>query len=123
MDSARKPHDTGGAQPEPWQEPVSGGFPESSLFLSSGIDQLRAMIADRCPRPPVSHLTGMRLIEAGAGSATFNMPASAWLASPQGAIANARRAGGYELTAAGRALLDAPSPLHRWAQRWDQRSP
>jgi uncharacterized protein (TIGR00369 family) len=73
---------------EPWREPVRGGFPEPRLFLSSGIDQLRAMIQGRCPRPPISRLTGMRLVEVGAGSAAFSMPASPWLLSPQGAIAN-----------------------------------
>jgi uncharacterized protein (TIGR00369 family) len=76
------------ATPEPWQEPVRGGFPESRLFLSAGIDQLRAMIDGRCPQPPIGRLTGMRLVEVGAGSAAFSMPASSWLPSPQGVIAN-----------------------------------
>ena len=73
---------------EPWQEPVRGGYPDATLFASSGVDQLRAMIRGDCPPPPIGRLTGMRLIEAGAGSATFSMPASGWLQSPMGAIAN-----------------------------------
>jgi uncharacterized protein (TIGR00369 family) len=76
------------AIPEPWQGPVSGGFPEAGLFRSSGIEQLRAMIEGRVPSPPIGHLTGMRLIEVGAGTASFSMPASRWLLSPQGVIAN-----------------------------------
>jgi uncharacterized protein (TIGR00369 family) len=88
MSSPQQSVDAGASAPEPWQEPVRGGYPEPSLFLSAGIDQLRAMIDGRCPTPPISRLTGMQLVEAGAGSATFKMPASDWLASPQGAIAN-----------------------------------
>ena len=76
------------AAAEPWQEPMRGGFPDSGLFLSSGIDQLRAMIAGHCPVPPIGHLTGMELVEVGAGSAAFRMPATDWLLSPQGAISN-----------------------------------
>ncbi len=70
----------------PWQEPVRGGHPEPALLALPGIEQLRAMLAGRAPRPPISHLTGMTLTEVGAGSATFTMPASRWLATPQGPI-------------------------------------
>jgi uncharacterized protein (TIGR00369 family) len=72
----------------PWEEPARGGFPAPSLFLSSGLDQLRAIIGGRCPRPPIHHLTGLRPVEAGAGSACFSMPASRWLLCPQGVISN-----------------------------------
>jgi uncharacterized protein (TIGR00369 family) len=77
-----------GATAEPWQERARGGFPPPSLFLSAGIDQLRANVEGRFPRPPLSHLTGIRAVEAGVGSACFSMPASRWLLSPQGVIAN-----------------------------------
>jgi len=76
------------APPEPWQEPVRGGFLDPSLFLSAGIDQLRAIVEGSAPRPPIGHLTGMRPTEVGTGSACFSMPASRWLLSPQGPIAN-----------------------------------
>ena len=72
----------------PWEEPARGGFPAPSLFLSSGLDQLRAIIDGRSPRPPIHHLTGLRPVEAGAGSACFSMPASRWLLCPQGVISN-----------------------------------
>lgn len=88
MTSTPEREQTDAAAPGPWEGPVRGGYPTPGLFASSGIDQLRAMIDGRCPRPPVSHLTGMRLIEVGPGSATFSMPATGWLQSPQGAIAN-----------------------------------
>jgi uncharacterized protein (TIGR00369 family) len=59
-----------------------------ALFRDQGIDQLRAMLRGDCPAPPIGHLTGMRPTEVGAGSACFTMPASDWLQSPQGVIAN-----------------------------------
>lgn len=88
MTSDQQAERAGALSPEPWQEPVRGGFPEPGLFLSSGIDQLRAIIQGRCPRAPIGRLTGMRPVEVGAGSACFAMPASRWLLSPQGVIAN-----------------------------------
>jgi uncharacterized protein (TIGR00369 family) len=88
MTTEQQQREAGATSSEPWQEPVRGGFPEPSLFLSSGIDQLRAMIAGHCPAPPIARLTGMRPVEVGAGSASFAMPASHWLLSPQGLIAN-----------------------------------
>jgi uncharacterized protein (TIGR00369 family) len=44
------------------------------------------MADDRFPRAPLAHLTGMRLVEVSLGSATFEMPLTGWLRSPQGAI-------------------------------------
>lgn len=46
------------------------------------------MIARQCAAPPIGRLTGMHPVEVGAGSSSFAMPASQWLQSPQGAIAN-----------------------------------
>jgi uncharacterized protein (TIGR00369 family) len=70
----------------PWQEPVRGGHPEASLLSLSGIEQLRMMLDGRAPPPPISHLTGMSITEVGTESAVFTMPASQWLATPQGPI-------------------------------------
>jgi uncharacterized protein (TIGR00369 family) len=72
---------------EAWREPVRGGYPDAALFALPGIDQLRASLEGRSPLSPLSHLVGMKLTEVGAGKATFRMPASRWLLSPQGAIA------------------------------------
>ncbi len=72
--------------PDPWQEPVRGGYPDPSLLLRPGIEQLGEMLAGRTPRPPISRLTGMSLVEAGTGTATFELPLTDWLRSPQGAI-------------------------------------
>ncbi len=82
---------TGGTSVDPrleaWREPVRGGYPDPALFALPGIDQVRASLDGRAPSCPLNHLVGMKLTEVGTGKATFTMPASPWLASPQGAIA------------------------------------
>ena len=70
----------------PWLEPVRGGHLNPALLALPGIEQLRAALAGYQPRSPISHLTGMQLIEAGIGTAVFEMPLSDWLCAPQGAI-------------------------------------
>ncbi len=70
----------------PWREPVRGGYPDPGLLGLPGVEQLRAFLSDGAPRPPISHLTGMAPTEVGLGTATFSMPASRWLLSPQGLI-------------------------------------
>jgi uncharacterized protein (TIGR00369 family) len=67
-----------------WKEPVRGDlFPREYLGLS-GIEQLRLFLSGDVGDPPISRLTGMHLTEVGIGSATFAMPISGWLQSPQG---------------------------------------
>ena len=44
----------------PWKEPVRGGHPDPSLFGSSGLDQLRAMLDGHVPQPPIGRLTGFK---------------------------------------------------------------
>jgi len=71
----------------PWQEPVRGGYPDPSLFAAvSGAEQLRALRDGAAPPPPIGHLVGMALTEVGRDGATFTMPATRWLLSPQGII-------------------------------------
>lgn len=69
-----------------WREPARGGFPDPRLFGLPGAEQIRAIMDGRAPRPPISHLTGMRPTEVDAGHAVFTMPATGWLCSPQGII-------------------------------------
>lgn len=66
------------------QEPVRGGYADPSMFGFSGIEQLRAVADGLVPKPPIEHLTGIRLVEVGMGSATFAMPASPWFQSAAG---------------------------------------
>jgi uncharacterized protein (TIGR00369 family) len=72
---------------EVWREPVRGGYPDPEESALTGIERVRASMDGRAPKPPLSHLVGTRLTEVGLGKATFAMPASPWLVSPQGAIA------------------------------------
>lgn len=73
-------------RPSPWQEPVRGGYPDAGLFGLTGVEQLQAMLSGRTPRPPISHLTGLQLVEVGEGTAAFRLPLTDWLCAPQGAI-------------------------------------
>ena len=75
-----------GDGPPPWQEPVRGGYPEPEIFQQAPSVMLRAMAAGTAPQPPISRLTGMRLVECGVGTTTFSLPLSNWLCSSQGAI-------------------------------------
>lgn len=67
-----------------WTEPVRGGFPDPAILGLPGLAQLRWFLEGRAPPPPLHHLTGMVLTEAGPGTATFTMPATGWLLPPPG---------------------------------------
>ncbi|HWE34568.1 MAG TPA: PaaI family thioesterase [Solirubrobacteraceae bacterium] len=71
-----------------WEEPVRGGHPSPGVEQLPGLERLRAQLnaASNFPSPPLGHLTGMRMVEVGIGSAVFEMPLTGWLRSPQGAI-------------------------------------
>jgi len=71
---------------DPWREPVRGGYPDPRLLEQRGIEQLGEMLSGRTPQPPISRLTGMRLVEVAHGTASFELPLTDWLRSPQGAI-------------------------------------
>jgi acyl-coenzyme A thioesterase PaaI-like protein len=60
-------------------EPARGGFPEPGFYALPGIEQARAYLRRLVPRPPLSHLLGIRVTQVGAGTATCTMPASPWL--------------------------------------------
>lgn len=65
-------------------EAIRGGhLPMEALGLS-GLEQLRLFLSGRALPPPIGHLTGMRPTEIGVGTATFTMPITGWLATPQG---------------------------------------
>lgn len=66
------------------QEGVRGGAFPMELMGLPGIEQLRLFLTGQAPNPPISYLTGMHPTEIGAGSATFVMPISSWLSTPQG---------------------------------------
>jgi acyl-coenzyme A thioesterase PaaI-like protein len=69
----------------PWREPVRGGYPHPSTARLPGVDQLRALIGSDAT-PPIGRLVGMTLTDVGLAGASFSMPATRWLLSPQGVI-------------------------------------
>ncbi|HXZ71147.1 MAG TPA: PaaI family thioesterase, partial [Streptosporangiaceae bacterium] len=66
--------------------PPRGGHPDAGLATRPGAEQLQAMLDGRTPAPPLSRLTGMRLVEFAPGTATFTLPLSPWLADASGVI-------------------------------------
>lgn len=79
-------------------EPPRGGHPDLRLFGLSGIEQLRASLEGRSPRPPISYLFGIKFESVSDGTAVFSMGASEWLLAPQGVVAGSTLA----------VLVDAP---------------
>ncbi|MGH9012273.1 MAG: adenylate/guanylate cyclase domain-containing protein [Acidimicrobiia bacterium] len=67
-------------------EPARGGFPEPGFYALPGIEQARAYLRRLVPRPPLSHLLGIRVTQVGAGTATCTMPASPWLQAATAAV-------------------------------------
>jgi uncharacterized protein (TIGR00369 family) len=62
-------------------EPVRGSFAyleHPGLFALPGLDQLRLFIDRALPAPPLTHLSGLVVEEAGAGTSTWSIPASPW---------------------------------------------
>jgi uncharacterized protein (TIGR00369 family) len=86
-----------GAVPE-W--PVPGSSPDDPLRREldgevlrqeefegrSGLELLRALVAEELPRPPVHHLTGIRLVEVEEGNAITVLPCSKWLSTSAGTV-------------------------------------
>lgn len=71
---------------EIWEEEVLGGSFPRELFGLSGVEQVRLIASGKVPLPPIHYLTGMRPTEVGVGSATFVMPLTDWLLTPQGLV-------------------------------------
>jgi class 3 adenylate cyclase len=65
-------------------EPVRGGLPDPGFYSLPGLDQVNALRRGLIPRPPLSHLTGLTVTEAGPGTATLTLPASPWFDSGEG---------------------------------------
>ena len=68
------------------REQVRGGHIPKDLFGLSGIDLLRSLQTEQIPLPPIHYLTGMRFTEVGTGTATFTLPITDWLKTPQGIV-------------------------------------
>ncbi len=77
-----------GSEPDdPLRRPVRGEvLPQEEFERRSGLEMLRAILTEELPRPPIYHLTGLRLIEADEGRAAFVLPCSKWLSTSAGTI-------------------------------------
>ncbi len=72
---------------DPWLRPLEGEVLGADVWETmSGLEIASALIAGELPAPPLYHLTGMRLTAAAEGTATFVLPASAWLCPPHGMV-------------------------------------
>jgi uncharacterized protein (TIGR00369 family) len=91
-------------------EPVRGGFPDPSFFSMPGIEQVRALQRGLTPRPPISHLLGTMLTQAGPGTATAGMPAVAGLMGSPAAAAQPLVL--LEMALRSAAMAGAPAGMH-----------
>jgi uncharacterized protein (TIGR00369 family) len=77
----------GSAPDDPLHRELEGEvLPQEEFERRGGLELLQAVIAGDLPRPPIYHLTGLRLTEAAEGSATVELPCSKWLSSSAGTI-------------------------------------
>ena len=65
-----------------WRERARGATVDARTQALSGLDQLRAITS----YPGMYHLTGTRFDSADLRRATFSMPVTGWLLSPQGMV-------------------------------------
>src|SRR5262245_54779850 len=72
---------------DPLRRRVEGEvLPQEVFERHSGLEILREMIAGDLPRPPIYHLTGLRLVEAKQGAAVAVLPCSKWVSTSAGTI-------------------------------------
>jgi uncharacterized protein (TIGR00369 family) len=77
----------GSAPDDPLRRELEGEvLPQEEFERRSGLDTLRALIAEELPRPPIYHLTGLRLVEATEEEAVVVLPCSKWLSTSAGTI-------------------------------------
>jgi uncharacterized protein (TIGR00369 family) len=72
-----------GSNPDhPLQRPLEGETVAPEVFASQpGLETLRGFISGELPAPPLSRLTGMRVVEAEEGEAVMVLPCSKWLST------------------------------------------
>jgi uncharacterized protein (TIGR00369 family) len=72
---------------DPYLRPVAGRpLTQAEWDTRSGLDVLEGLGTGDLPAPPISHLTGLRCVDADEGSVTFRLPATAWLTNPTGIV-------------------------------------
>lgn len=80
--------DAPGSDPnDPLRREVEGEvLPQEEFERRSGLEILRALIDGELSRPPIYHLTGLRVTEAEDGAAVAVLPCSKWLSTSAGTI-------------------------------------
>jgi uncharacterized protein (TIGR00369 family) len=77
----------GSSPDDPLRRELEGEvLPQEEFERRGGLELLRAVITGDLPRPPIYHLTGLRLTEVAEGAATVELPCSKWLSSSAGTI-------------------------------------
>jgi uncharacterized protein (TIGR00369 family) len=100
-----------GSDPDdPLRREVQGEvLPQEEFERRSGLEILRAAIAEELPRPPIYHLTGLRPIDAREGEAVAVLPCSKWLSTSAGTIQGGFTAMLAESTMAAAVFSTAPA--------------
>lgn len=95
---------------DPYLRPVEGGVvPQGALDQMSGLDAALAWINGKFPRPPISHLMGIMMVEAEEGAMTWRLPVTEWLHSPAGAVYGGAIAAFAEIVMMGAAMTTIPA--------------
>jgi uncharacterized protein (TIGR00369 family) len=74
------PDDASDPYRRPW--PKDAVIPQETWDRHSGREVLELQLSGELPPPPIHHLTGVRTVEIGDGTAAVVLPATEWLASP-----------------------------------------
>jgi uncharacterized protein (TIGR00369 family) len=73
--------------PDPYLRPAPNGtIPQEVWEELPGAEIVRRQLAGELPPPAIYHLTGLRPVEIGDGTATVVMPCTKWLTSPSGRL-------------------------------------
>ncbi len=77
----------GSAPDDPLRRELEGEIlPQEEFERRSGLEVLRAVIAGELPRPPIHHLTGLRMADARKGEVVAVLPCSKWLSTSAGTV-------------------------------------
>jgi uncharacterized protein (TIGR00369 family) len=77
----------GDAPDDPLRRPLEGEvLPQEEFERRSGMEMLRALVAEELPRPPIHYLTGLRLVDAREGETVAVLPCSKWLSTSAGTV-------------------------------------
>jgi uncharacterized protein (TIGR00369 family) len=95
---------------DPLRRPVEGeAIPQEVFESRSGLEILEGLIAGELPRPPIYHLTGLRLVEAEEGRTVVVLPCSKWLSTSAGTVQGGFTAMLAESAMTGAAFSTAPA--------------